>query len=580
MCCSNGGRVVTDTSNASTRGLHLVWRKSRSAGTVNWPISIALICVASLLYLAVSEVALRLATGVSVTQMIDFRKPEDLGQEANASLEFDPVLGWGHRAHVVSNWFNTLDNGFRTNGDPNTVVKKGGVIAVGSSFTAGSEVNDHESWPAQLEDRLGRDVYNAGVGGYSADQIILNAERLMETLEPEVIVIDLLADNILGNGYSTYGRAKPYFTVEDGKLVHHNDPVPPWESEQQQSSGVKELLSYSLLADRFLSAHFPDFWKAANGSGYTKTGADEVLITCHLLERVKQQADRRGTRLLLYLHFAGSHISNAAQQPAHTRSVQECAESIALQVVNEFDVLRDTYTTNRAEFLGNYVIQKDGSTGHKSIVGNGLVAQRVAGALAGPEPEAVQVGVRQQNDDIAFGSNRLQQPETLHQRVASTPHARFSSNFSWWIGERQYTVTARGPIGEHYVVIGGFDLEAGQYQAVMDAKSAGTTRLVVQFRAGGAGAAIAQVDLETARCSVTPIAKMTNASCRVEALEGTQWHRVFVAATYTGAPSPGDIIVQLADANGSTSFLPRSEAIEVRALGVQKQIPAQKDPAG
>ena len=61
------------------------------------------------------------------------------------------VLGWRLKPHIKSKGFNTLDHGFRSNDGPDAQVLPGGVLAVGSSFTAGSEVNDDQSWPAHLQ---------------------------------------------------------------------------------------------------------------------------------------------------------------------------------------------------------------------------------------------------------------------------------------------------------------------------------------------------------------------------------------------------------------------------------------------
>ena len=51
------------------------------------------------------------------------------------------------------------------------------ILAVGDSFTFGDEVKDDETWPAHLQQLLGRRVLNAGVSGYGFDQIVLRAEK-------------------------------------------------------------------------------------------------------------------------------------------------------------------------------------------------------------------------------------------------------------------------------------------------------------------------------------------------------------------------------------------------------------------
>ena len=71
-------------------------------------------------------------------------------------------------------------------------------MAVGSSFTAGSEVVDDQSWPAQLKQVSGWNVNNGGQGGYQADQIVLLAEQLLPLIRPQVVVVDLIPGAIIG----------------------------------------------------------------------------------------------------------------------------------------------------------------------------------------------------------------------------------------------------------------------------------------------------------------------------------------------------------------------------------------------
>ena len=57
------------------------------------------------------------------------------------------------------------------------------ILAVGDSFTFGDEVNDGQTWPAQLQLLTGRRVLNGGVSGYGFDQIVLRAEQLAAKIQ-------------------------------------------------------------------------------------------------------------------------------------------------------------------------------------------------------------------------------------------------------------------------------------------------------------------------------------------------------------------------------------------------------------
>jgi lysophospholipase L1-like esterase len=75
------------------------------------------------------------------------------------------------------------------------------VLAIGDSFTAGHGVENHETWPAQLETILKEQlpttrVINAGyASGYSPDCYYAFCVREIDRLRPDVIVIALFAGN-------------------------------------------------------------------------------------------------------------------------------------------------------------------------------------------------------------------------------------------------------------------------------------------------------------------------------------------------------------------------------------------------
>ena len=99
--------------------------------------------------------------------------------------------------------------GIRKNGPNDDLLRSGGVLAVGDSFTAGSETADEDTWPAQLERIIHRPVVNGGVGGYGSDQIVMRAEKLLPIVRPQVLLVGMLDLDILRAGYSSFGRQAP-----------------------------------------------------------------------------------------------------------------------------------------------------------------------------------------------------------------------------------------------------------------------------------------------------------------------------------------------------------------------------------
>jgi hypothetical protein len=315
---------------------------------------------------------------------------------------------------------NTLEYGFRSNGGADRTVRSGGVLAIGSSFTAGSEVTDTETWPAHLQQLTGWNVNNAGEGGYQADQIILLGEQLLPLIRPQALVVDLIPGTIIGTGYASLGRPKPYFTVEDGVLVAHNSPVPQDQAPRRDRFDVRRFLGHSAVLDHFMAAFFADFWFTADGNSFVTVSTDEVGVTCRLLARLKQKTDAAGTRLVLYLQYGGLEVVDGSRMAAESHMtvrarfyrlkrwlvtrlkpfllhtppgapdwheasarVGECARGLDIAVADELDPLMAAYEKNPDDLRKHYQIEPNGAMGHKSPFGNMAVAKRVAAAIGG-----------------------------------------------------------------------------------------------------------------------------------------------------------------------------------------------------
>jgi hypothetical protein len=385
--------------------------------------SVGIIFAATLAYLAIGELALRVAMRAPLMDWHDFRHERAAGT-INKALEYDSLLGWRLKSHIKSPGFNTLDYGFRSNGDADAKIRTGGMLAVGSSFTAGSEVVDDQSWPAQLKQVSGWNVNNGGQGGYQADQIVLLAEQLLPLIRPQVVVVDLIPGAIIGTGYASSGWPKPYFTIENGDLVIHNSPVPQSEAASSDRRGIKWYLGHFAVLDQLMATLFANFWFTADGSSFVTVETDEVGVTCRLLARLKQKADAANVRLLVYLQYGGLEVVDSNRMAAALGSgmyhramrwiktklsplllntppgapnwyeaAQEtgtCARGLGIKTADELPVLRAVYDRNPADLRKYYQIEPDGAMGHKSSFGNMEVAKLVAAAIGELQPPADQ----------------------------------------------------------------------------------------------------------------------------------------------------------------------------------------------
>jgi len=347
---------------------------------------IAMVCVSLLGGLLACEIFVRWADGMPLLppqDMIGYRASFLTAQRLSA--EYDPLLGWRPRANVRWPGYTTGELGVRLNSSTPRPLPAGAVIAVGDSFTAGSEVDDEEAYPAQVERLTGRPVINAGVGGYGTDQTILMAESLLPVLRPSDIVVGILDDDINRAGYRVYaGAPKPWFEVTGGRLVHHNNPVPPPSADDRQSA--PRWLAYSYLAVWLTErSGYGHIWQRQS---YVPVKNDTVAVTCALLERLKRSADATRVPVYVVMLYAGldrmATMDTAAEKPAPI-AVSACAVRLGIATIDLMRELVDLARSDPATYRSLYhsYEQRPDVYGHMTAAGNALVAQRIAARMTG-----------------------------------------------------------------------------------------------------------------------------------------------------------------------------------------------------
>ncbi len=167
-------------------------------------------------------------------------------------------------------------------------------LAIGDSFAFGDEVEDDETWPAELERLTGRRVLNAGVFGYGLDQVVLRAEHLLERFSPEIVILSLVSGDINRCERSfSYHSWKPYFDVRDGQLELSNIPVP---TGTREVSLLRRGVGWSYAFRGILRRSAATWWYLGRNLQVHDRG-DEV--TRLLMDRLARAADRQGARLLV-----------------------------------------------------------------------------------------------------------------------------------------------------------------------------------------------------------------------------------------------------------------------------------------
>jgi hypothetical protein len=139
----------------------------------NVALSILLAIAATAVSLASAELAWRWLKGVPPLSRDNLvQQALDLVRANTGLVVHDPLVGWRLKdeVHLGQAGFTTGRWGVRMNQTEIRPLRRGGILAVGDSFTAGSGVRDEEAWPARLEQLVGEPVTNGAAGGYGVDR--------------------------------------------------------------------------------------------------------------------------------------------------------------------------------------------------------------------------------------------------------------------------------------------------------------------------------------------------------------------------------------------------------------------------
>lgn len=141
---------------------------------------------------------------------------------------------------------------------------------------------------------------------------------------------------------------------------------------------VISALAHSYLLDRVMARLDPGGWYSRR----PRVANDPVDVGCRLLQRLKSRADALATRVMLVSEIWAQEVQAFDQPPPDLAKVEECARATGYRVVATFDAFRRAYAADAARFRSYYVFNKSGRLTHFSAVGNRLVAEMIATALA------------------------------------------------------------------------------------------------------------------------------------------------------------------------------------------------------
>ena len=535
-----------------------------------------------------AEAAFRAVSGKTVFALTQYRAANIVYNEFPKNLiSYDPLLGWRMNAgvsyptpeqirqQVRAHRVHTIDFGVRRNNSADDHLRTGGVLVTGASFTLGSEVNDEDAWPAQLETLVGRPILNGAVGGFGVDQIIMRAEQLLPIVKPQVVIIDLVPENIGIAGYSYNGYPKPYFMIESGRLVLHNNPVPPYQPRINTFEPLKDLLSYSFMIDRIMATYFADTWYSSRTQNFTRADNDDVKVSCLLLSRLKKETDDAGARLIVTVQYGGGTIESTQRPDGSALLVEDCVRRMGIQFVDEFASLKAFWQSDPDKFKSLYVARADGTLGHKSRAGNFEWASRVAAALALPTPASTSSELaadQESSKPQASGEVLLSNDAISALFQTSLADARIETKGAL-SDAPTHRLVANGKPGEHYLVLSVGD-STGTLTFSVEASADTSSNLRLQLycrQADGAQDGVFGIfDLGRATAETWRLGRGTNIGAVIQPI-GDHWYKLWVTATLPPSErGQNQVVIELANTQGKYSFTPDGEAVKIRNVTLQR----------
>lgn len=205
--------------------------------------------VATLLAILIAEWGLRFFDGsVSGSESMD-----------SGFILYDSRYGWKlnpgwegeHRHHDFEVSYKVNPLGFR--GPARALTAEQNVFFLGDSFTFGLGVDEGETFVDVLNSATssGKPTFsNIGIPGYATDQQLLLLEDIVRYGPDSVVWVVYLGNDLLDNRYPfplQAEYAKPFFRLENGRLVSENSPVP----RQSKSGDYRKITVESAIVGDF-----------------------------------------------------------------------------------------------------------------------------------------------------------------------------------------------------------------------------------------------------------------------------------------------------------------------------------------
>jgi|GEM_PF-6433691 len=337
-----------------------------------------LVAFSILLSLVILEVGVRVFQGGNFSFSTTMESFETKGK-VRSHLRVDELLGWTLKENVsVPMWngkLSTDEAGLRIVEGRPAAPGKAFAVAVGCSATMGDEVGDEFTWPSYLAEKSGKKVVNAGVSGFGMDQVYLRAEKILEKVQTEWIVLTIFPDSIYRALHNRrFGVPKPVFrATTDGGL----ELIPP--RNQIERARTLEILGYSHLASFLI--------KRLSAKSYLSLGDDVIdhnnhyAVSTGLTDKFMKLAEKHGAKLMVVYLNPPKEFDYVPQLLFHPPELNSDLQYIKTKNLLFYDVKDDLLSEHNKN--KEYVRSFYAPGWHFTATGNSWFANQVYSKLIG-----------------------------------------------------------------------------------------------------------------------------------------------------------------------------------------------------
>ena len=270
---------------------------------------------------------------------------------------------------------------------PEMTLQGSPIVALGDSFTLGSETNDEETWPAHLQALNRREVLNAGFARYGLDQMLILLKDLLTRIRPETVIVSLTLSNILRvsetkkiSHFYLDQSARPYFLMDNSSktLRLENTPITR-KSTALQLKGIRSVLGHSLLAHYIFRSVSFNFWYGVPQrndlypDGISKSEPTNLALL--ILKEIRSLSMKYNFKLLVLIqdHYQAPFSGAKYNSSPILTSLRDSALGLGIQVLDLRESLSNLFISDPAVYESLFF-----PFGHMTNQGNLFVAAELS----------------------------------------------------------------------------------------------------------------------------------------------------------------------------------------------------------